>query len=156
MKTNHATFCGLIHPLQRPTLLSVECVSLCIWISPIPTYHFVSHWILCVMRHQEPELHQVLKPGTVDFGWVWVPAMGVQVPSRVLLGSGASRWVSVPICGKWFHHWPSKSDSLGILSPFARSPGSYTILTLNKRKLWKTDRVDFRTRKWSWVKRAVA
>ena len=24
------------------------------------------------MRHQEPELHQVLKPGTVGFGWAQV------------------------------------------------------------------------------------
>ena len=34
---------------------SVECVSL--WINPLLTYHFVSYWILSVMRHQEPELH---------------------------------------------------------------------------------------------------
>ena len=65
---------------------SVECASLCIWINPLLTYHFVSHWILSVIRHQEPELHQVLKPGTVDFGWVRVPAMWVLVPSRVLAG----------------------------------------------------------------------
>ena len=51
------------------------------------------------MRHQEPELPYVLKPGTVGlspshvhsspkqgFGWVQVPAMWVQVQSRVLTG----------------------------------------------------------------------
>ena len=36
------------------------------------------------MRHQEPELHYVLEPGTVGFGWVQVLATWVQVPSRVL------------------------------------------------------------------------
>jgi len=45
-------------------------------------YHVVSHWILSVVRHQEPELHWALKSvcdlswKTVGFGWVWVPAHG--------------------------------------------------------------------------------
>ena len=47
------------------------------------TYHFVSHWILSVMRHQEPELHLVLKPNTIGFGWVWVPARGFKSQSEV-------------------------------------------------------------------------
>ena len=36
------------------------------------------------MRHQEPELHYVLEPGTVGFGSVQVPATWLQAPSRVL------------------------------------------------------------------------
>ena len=32
-------------------------LSLWIWINLFLTYHFVSHWILSVMRHQESELH---------------------------------------------------------------------------------------------------
>ena len=31
--------------------------------------------------------------GTVGFGWVWVPATWVQVPSRVLAGLSPSTWV---------------------------------------------------------------
>ena len=56
IKTNHATFqshCNLLSVVNHS--LSVECVSL--WINPLFTYHFVSHWILSVMRHQEPEYH---------------------------------------------------------------------------------------------------
>ena len=55
IKTNHATFqshCNLLSVVNHS--LSVECVSL--WINPLFTYHFVSHWILSVMRHQKPEL----------------------------------------------------------------------------------------------------
>ena len=43
------------HPLRWPILLSAECASL--WINTVLTQHFVPHWILSVMRHQEPELH---------------------------------------------------------------------------------------------------
>ena len=56
--------------------------------NPLLTYHFVSHWILSEMRHQEPELHEVLKPPghssqLEDGGFVWV-----RVPTT---------WVIVPI-----------------------------------------------------------
>ena len=44
--------------------LPVECVSL--WINLLLTYHFVSHWILSVETSRT-------WPGTVGFGWVWVP-----------------------------------------------------------------------------------
>ena len=58
-----------------------------------------------------------------------------------MLGSSPSTWGSVPICGKWFHHWPPKSNSLGVLSPYARSPGFYTILTLNKENCGRQSRL---------------
>ena len=50
---------GLCSPSATAHILSVsaECASLRIWINPLLTDHFVSHWILSVMRHQEPELH---------------------------------------------------------------------------------------------------
>ena len=51
-------------PSAMAHTLSVECTSLWIWINPFLTYHFVSNWILSVMRHQEPELHLVLKTVT--------------------------------------------------------------------------------------------
>ena len=86
VKTNHATYCRLHLPSAMAHTLSMECASLWIWIKPLFTYHFVSHWILSAMRHQEPELPYVLKPGTVGLGWVWVPAMCIQVQSRVLVG----------------------------------------------------------------------
>ena len=73
-------------PSAMAHTLCVEGASLWIGINPLLTYHFFSHWIHSVMRHQEPELHQVLKPGTMDFGWVWVPAAWVHVPSKVLAG----------------------------------------------------------------------
>ena len=38
-----------------------ECVFL--EINPLLRYHLVSCWILSVMRHQEPELHYILRPG---------------------------------------------------------------------------------------------
>ena len=64
----------------------------------------------------------------MGLGWVWVPAMWVQVPSRVLArfeshphgfeaqtgfwpSSSPSTWVQIPICGKWlqFHNnWKYK------------------------------------------------
>ena len=44
-----------------------ECASLWIWTNPPLTYHCVSNWIFA-MRHQEPELHYVLKPGIMGFG----------------------------------------------------------------------------------------
>ena len=46
--------------------LSMECASLRIWINLLLTYHFVSHWILSVETSRT-------WPGTVGFGWVWVP-----------------------------------------------------------------------------------
>ena len=61
--------------------LSVQCVSL--WINPLLTYHFVSHWILSVMRHQNPELIRSWNQEP----WVW-------------LGLSPSTWVQVPIWGK--------------------------------------------------------
>ena len=70
-------------PSAMAHTLSVESASLWTWINPLLTYHFVSHWILSVMRHQEPELHSVLKPGTTSFGWVWVPAHGFKFRSVV-------------------------------------------------------------------------
>ena len=74
------------------------------------TYHFVSHWILSVMRHQEPELHLVLKPNTIGFGWVCVTATWVRVPSGVLAGLSPSHVGSIPIWGKWFHWDPGKGS----------------------------------------------
>ena len=53
-KTKEAASRRRIHPLPRPTLCAAA--SLCIWVNPL-AYHFVSHWILSVMRHQEPEFH---------------------------------------------------------------------------------------------------
>lgn len=48
------TACGVCFPqashLLRWPILS-GCVSL--WINPFLTYHFVSHWILSAMRHQD-------------------------------------------------------------------------------------------------------
>ena len=47
--------------------LSVECACFsCVWINLLLTYHFVSHWILSVETSRT-------WPGTVGFGWVWVP-----------------------------------------------------------------------------------
>ena len=73
IKANPLHF-ALHMPSVMAHTLSVECTSLWIWINPFLTDHFVSHWILFVMGHQEPELHSVLKPGIVCFGWVRIPA----------------------------------------------------------------------------------
>ena len=53
---NCATFCSTLTSVMAHTL-SVRCASLWIWIKPLLTYCFVSHWILPVLRHQEHELH---------------------------------------------------------------------------------------------------
>ena len=74
IKTNHTKFRGGIVLCQGPH--SVKCVSLCIWINSLLTYHFVSHWILSTMRHQELEFQKVSKPGIEGFGWIWVPGHG--------------------------------------------------------------------------------
>ena len=51
-------FAWLQSPSAVAHTLSVECAPLWIWINPLLTYHFVSHWILsAAMRHQEPEFH---------------------------------------------------------------------------------------------------
>ena len=47
-------------PFGMACTLSVKCVSL--WINPLLTYQFVSHWIVSVMRYQKPKLHWVLRP----------------------------------------------------------------------------------------------
>ena len=56
IKTNHATLLGRTHPLRWSTLFLWR-VFIWIWINPLLTYHFASHWILSAMRHQEPGLH---------------------------------------------------------------------------------------------------
>ena len=58
--------------------LSMECVSLSI--NLLLSYHFASCWIPSVLRHKEPELQQVLRPG------VRSQRQWVQVPIRVLAG----------------------------------------------------------------------
>ena len=78
---------------------AVQCISL--QISPLLTYHFVSRWILSTMRHQEPELHDVLKPGVwsqeKDHGYmclsmmVFSEYMPRELNSVTTLGGGG-RW----------------------------------------------------------------
>ena len=73
--------------------LSLERVSL--QINPLLTYHFVSHWILSVMRHQEPELHKVLRAGV----WsqlkdcAWSPSLGLGCVQVLLCGLKSQMWV---------------------------------------------------------------
>ena len=58
VKANHVTFSRSLNSQSvMAHTLSMECVSLRVWIHLLLTYHFVSHWILSTMRHQEPELN---------------------------------------------------------------------------------------------------
>ena len=50
-----------------PSLLWIPWISWGWTPAPPLTYHCVSNWIFA-MRHQEPELHYVLKPGIMGFG----------------------------------------------------------------------------------------
>ena len=84
--------------------LSMESAPLWIRINPLLNYHFISHWILSVMRHQEPELYSVLKPGTVGFNWVDSQPCGFKCQAEFGLGLSPSTWVQVPIWGKQFQY----------------------------------------------------
>ena len=53
IKTDNPLPCSCL--FSWPTFCLWSVVSL--WINPLLTYLFVSHWILSAMRHQEPELH---------------------------------------------------------------------------------------------------
>ena len=69
-------------------LFSVECFFLN---NSLLAYHFFSHWILSVMRHQDPELHEVLRSGV----WPQLKTMDLR-PS---------------LASDWFKSWPMSSGS---------------------------------------------
>ena len=115
--------------------LLVECASLCLWINPLLTCHFVFHWILPAVKHQEPELHWVLKPGSLGFGWVWVTVTWVQVPRRFWLALSPSHvglspkqgfdWVWVPVTWIQVWTWDKRFQSHPCLLP--PSPKVYSL-----------------------------
>ena len=67
---------------------AVEGVSL--WINLLLTYHFVCHWVLSVVRHQQFELHEVLRPGV----WSQLTDHWFKSQSGFWLGSSPHNHVS--------------------------------------------------------------
>ena len=65
MKNNQV----LSHLLRWPKL-STECIFL--WVSLLLIYDFVSHWILSVMRHQEPPIHWKHSYPSLHQPWPWL------------------------------------------------------------------------------------
>ena len=80
-----------------------------------------------------------MKPGTMGFGWVWVPATWVQVTSRALAGFESQlhgfksqtgfwlvlspgTWVQVPICDKWFQQEGHNHNKIKSLNCWVGDP----------------------------------
>ena len=102
VKTNHATLLGRTHPLRWSTLF-LWSVFLWIWINPLLTYHFVSHWCLSTMSIKNLSFIRSLN----QIPWVLAGfeshPCGFKSQAGFWLGSSPSTWVQVPTWGKWFH-----------------------------------------------------